>query len=509
MRKNRFPPPSLITLDRIAIRVRDTLLFTGACWRIDAGQSWAVIGPNGAGKTSLVKAIAGMVPVVAGRIRYHGPDLRPDAVGYLSFEAHRDLIAREEMRDESRFYSRDWSGFLSVRQLLLSAAAASDAPAAILDRIGDRLGICGLYDRPVRRLSTGEFRRVMVARETLRSPRLFILDEPFEGLDPAGRRQLRTLIDETIVAQIPVILVTHRLSDIPPSMTHLLVVKDGRVVYRGRRPATLHRLDLERLYGPGHRQISDGPSLACAGEDPGTADQVLIEMRAVTVRYGSVTVLDQLNWTVRANQNWAIVGPNGAGKTTLLNLVAGDNHQAYANAIDLFGRRRGSGETLWDIKQHLGLVSSEFQIRYRKKLRAVEVVLSGFFDSVGLYRQASCRQCRHAMFWMKVMQCDAHARRYFLHLSQGEQRRVLLARAMVKSPRLLILDEPCQGLDRSARRRFLEIIDRVGGGRQTCLLYVTHDPAEIPACTTNILRFEKAAAGGYRIRQESLRGRHG
>jgi molybdate transport system ATP-binding protein len=113
------------------------------------------------------------------------------------------------------------------------------------------------------------------------------------------------------------------------------------------------------------------------------------------------------------------------------------------------------------------------------------------------------------MFWMKVMQCDAHARRYFLHLSQGEQRRVLLARAMVKSPRLLILDEPCQGLDRSARRRFLEIIDRVGGGRQTCLLYVTHDPAEIPACTTNILRFEKAAAGGYRIRQESLRGRHG
>jgi molybdate transport system ATP-binding protein len=217
-----------------------------------------------------------------------------------------------------------------------------------------------------------------------------------------------------------------------------------------------------------------------------------------------VTVLDNLNWTVRTGENWAIVGPNGSGKTTLLSLVAGDNLQAYANSIELFGRRRGSGETIWDIKQQLGLVSSEFQIRYRKPLRAFEVVVSGFFDSVGLYRQASCRQCRIAFAWMKQLGCADRAKRFFQNLSQGEQRLVLLARAMVKSPLMLILDEPCQGLDRFARSRLLDLLDRMGRESETCLLYVTHYPAEIPACTTHVLRFEMSTTGGYRARQVTL-----
>ncbi len=494
-----------ITLDRVTIRVRDLRLFSGASWEIASGQNWAVIGPNGAGKTSLVRALAGQVPVVDGNIKYHDPGLVPSAVGYLSFESHQNLIAREETRDDSRFFSRDFDSFLSVRHLLLSAVPTSGFQTPALDRVGDRLEIAGLLDRPVRRLSTGEIRRVLMAREILKSPRLLILDEPFEGVDTQGRRRIKALIRTMIEGQIPVILVTHRLAEIPSAVSHILAVKKGGIVFQGKRPATLNRQDLERLYAPEKRPEIALPvrpqPVICSYRAFG---RVLIDMQQVTVRYGNVTVIDNLNWTVRAGENWAIVGPNGSGKTTLLSLVAGDNLQAYANSIKLFGRRRGSGETIWDIKQRLGLVSSEFQIRYRKPLRALEVVVSGFFDSIGLYRQASRRQRRIAFAWMKQLGCADRAKRFFQNLSQGEQRLVLLARAMVKSPLMLILDEPCQGLDRFARSRLLDLLDRMGRESETCLLYVTHYPAEIPACTTHVLRFEMSTTGGYRARQVTL-----
>lgn len=506
MRNTNGHSQAFITLDRITIRVRDRRLFAGASWEIASGQNWAVIGPNGAGKTSLVRALAGQLPVVDGKIKYHDPGLVPSTVGYLSFVSHQNLISREEIRDDARFFSGDLDSFLSVRQHLLSVVPSSDSQTSALDRVGDRLEIAGLLDRPVGRLSTGEIRRVLMAREILKSPRLLILDEPFEGVDTQGRRRIKALIMAAIKGRIPVILVTHRLAEIPSAVSHIMAVKNGRIVYQGKRPATLNRQDLERLYAPEKRREISLPvrpqPLACQHR---AAGRVLIDMQGVTVRYGNVTVLDKLNWTVRAGENWAIVGPNGSGKTTLLSLVAGDNLQAYANSIELFGRRRGSGETIWDIKQYLGLVSAEFQIRYRKPLLAFEVVVSGFFDSVGLYRQASCRQCRIALGWMKQLGCGDRARRFYQNLSQGEQRLVLLARAMVKSPAILILDEPCQGLDRFARRRLLVLLDRMGRESETCLLYVTHYPAEIPACTTHILRFEMATnGGGYRVRQESL-----
>jgi len=494
-----------ITMERVTIRVRDRRLFSGASWEIATGQHWAVIGPNGAGKTSLVRALAGQVPVVEGYITYHDPGLVPSAVGYLSFESHQNLIAREEARDDSRFFSGDVDGFLSVRHLLLSVVSTSGPQTSALDRVGDRLEIAGLLDRPVRRLSTGEIRRVLMAREILKSPRLLILDEPFEGVDTHGRRRIKSLIRTMIEGQIPVILVTHRLAEIPSAVSHVLAVKNGGIVFQGKRPATLNRRDLARLYAPENwREMAlpvRPPPVICGSRAFG---RVLIDMQQVTVRYGNLTILDNLNWTVRAGENWAIVGPNGSGKTTLLSLVAGDNLQAYANSIELFGHRRGSGETIWDIKQQIGLVSSEFQIRYRKPLRALEVVVSGFFDSIGLYRQASHRQRRTAFAWMKQLGCGDKAKRFFQDLSQGEQRLVLLARAMVKSPLMLILDEPCQGLDRFARSRLIHLLDRIGRESETGLLYVTHYPAEIPACTTHVLRFEMSTTGGYRARQVTL-----
>jgi molybdate transport system ATP-binding protein len=214
-------------------------------------------------------------------------------------------------------------------------------------------------------------------------------------------------------------------------------------------------------------------------------------MRNVTVQYGSQTVFKGLNWMVAKDENWAVTGPNGSGKTTLLQLITGDQPQAYANEIYLFGRRRGSGESIWEIKQRLGLVSSEFQIGYRKPLRAFDVVLSGFFDSVGLYRHASTLQRHVTRQWITYLGLRHLQDLRFDLLSYGERRMLLLARAMVKAPELLVLDEPCQGLDPANRRIILACIDTIAAQATTQILYVTHFSEELPTCITHHLDLTK------------------
>ena len=238
--------------------------------------------------------------------------------------------------------------------------------------------------------------------------------------------------------------------------------------------------------------------------DTAAFSEILVSMKNVTIKYEETMVLDNVSWTMRTGENWVILGPNGCGKTTLLNLITGDNLQAYANEIYLFGKRRGSGESIWDIKRRTGIISSDLQIRYRKPITAFEVVLSGFFDSVGLYRDFTREQKETAEQWMEVLGIADKSDRIFNQLSYGEQRMQLLARSMVKTPPILIMDEPCQGLDRTNRQRILAAIEIVGHQSKTNIIYVTHYPHEIPACMTHMLEFEKGQTGRYRPRSRRL-----
>ncbi|MGY8697997.1 MAG: ABC transporter ATP-binding protein, partial [bacterium] len=221
----------------------------------------------------------------------------------------------------------------------------------------------------------------------------------------------------------------------------------------------------------------------------------LIRMRNVNVHYGEKVVLKNFYWSVEQGENWKIVGPNGSGKSTLLSLICGDNLQAYANEIYLFGRRRGTGESIWDIKQKIGFVSSEFQVRYRQPVNALKVVLSGFFDSIGYYQPASVTQKERALSLMELLEITNLTDLDFTRLSYGQQRLILIARAMIKSPPLLILDEPCQGLDRTNRNRVLELVDLVGKNTTTQILYVTHSADDHLNCLQRELCFEATPEG--------------
>jgi molybdate transport system ATP-binding protein len=506
MQKTYNGSQSVLVLDDITIRVRDTFLFSGTHWTIEKSQQWAIIGPNGAGKTTLAAAIAGELPIVAGKISYPQFISPPDQVSYISFESHQRLIANEEALDAARYFSKKIDSLTTTRDVI-SADFLDPAGTGGREITGVLAGleIEALLDRPIRFLSTGEIRKVLIARALAKSPNLLILDEPFEGLDTQSRDRLTEIIDELINRGTQIVLVTHRLTEIVPGITHVLGVSDGQIVFRGKREKILADKTLKKLYPAMPMNLTTLPSRPDAEKNQKKYHlKQLISLRGVDVKYGQTLVLDNLSWTLNAGENWAVFGPNGSGKSTLMSLIAGDNHQAYSNQIYLFGKRRGSGESIWEIKQKIGLISSEFQIRYRKAITTYEVVLSGFFDSVGLYRHSSPTQQEIARQWMVLLRIGDQADRRFNTLSYGQQRLALLARAMVKSPLLLILDEPCQGLDRPTRRVMMALLDYIGRRTPTSIIYVSHHQQERPACITHVLRFIKTGSGKYEAVQEKM-----
>jgi molybdate transport system ATP-binding protein len=345
----------------------------------------------------------------------------------------------------------------------------------------------------------GEMSRVLIARELIRRPKMLILDEPFEGLDAFGRQEMVAIVNRLAVAGLPIILATHRAEEVLPATTHLLTIERERISGVQRvNPFTWtkgNRLAVDT------QQFKGFTSKMAPSRDPTrrqTLSEPLIDMQAVTVKYGDLIVLDRLNWRVRAGEHWVISGPNGAGKSTLLKLITGDCLQVYANRIRLFGRRRGADQSLWEIRQKLGVVSPDVATAYQKQMSALDVVCSGFFDSVGLYRHCRAGQIESAQAWLKNFGIDELSGTRFNRLSQGQRQLVLLARAMVKEPDLLILDEPCSGLDPDNRCIALDLIGGIGRHQRTGLIYVSHHEQEIPDCITHrlVLKGGKAVQCG-------------
>lgn len=214
----------------------------------------------------------------------------------------------------------------------------------------------------------------------------------------------------------------------------------------------------------------------------------VISMRDVMVRYGERIILKGLNWQVMNGQRWALGGQNGAGKSTLLSLVCADNPQSYASDISLFGYKRGSGESIWDIKKHIGYVSPEMHRAYMRPLPAISIVASGLKDSIGLYTKPKPEEMDICRLWMHIFGLDGKEQTSFLKLSSGEQRLVLLARAFVKDPQLLILDEPLHGLDNDNRQKVKDVIETFCSRKNKTLVMVTHYQEELPPCITHHLK---------------------
>jgi len=415
------------------------------------------------------------------------------------------LVDREEKKDRYEEYNGNEEHFLTGQEVM---DPEGKLPESHL-KIAEQLGLSSLLGKPLRYFSNGETRKTLIGIALLSEPKLLILDEPFEGLDTESVLWLKEALSDLIKNGLAVWLVSHRFEELVPEITHVLCLKSGESFAQGLRSQVLITEVMEGLYekadhketnlktNENSTEINENLIQTDFFESVPEKDRKhsLIRMRNVNVHYGETVVLKNFYWSVEQGENWKIVGPNGSGKSTLLSLICGDNLQAYANEIYLFGRRRGTGESIWDIKQKIGFVSSEFQVRYRQPVSALKVVLSGFFDSIGYYQPASVTQKERALSLMELLEITNLADLDFTRLSYGQQRLILIARAMIKSPPLLILDEPCQGLDRTNRNRVLELVDLVGQNTTTQILYVTHAAADHLNCLQKELCFEATPEG--------------
>lgn len=481
-----------LTLEHVTVRLRDRWLLADTHWQIRRGENWVVWGANGAGKTTLARVLTGEVAVVKGWVRRHyeqDPAMCAGrrAVALVSSEQYHRLYRQEQLFDEFRHFSGRLDQATTAADVLRGVSAQygpTPSSAACETQMPDGFDLTAILSKPIQALSSGEMRKLLIACALTAAPCLLILDEPFNGLDKRSREHLVRLLEQRIVSGTQVVLIVHRKEEIPSFFSHLLHVKAGQVVWQG----PMAEAD---MLGPSAKVKTGrgGPSTV-RSEDPGDAGEPLIQMREVTVRFGGHVVLDRVNWTLRAGENWAVSGPNGAGKSTLLKLITGDQLQAYANDIHLFGRPKGSGESIWEIKERIGYVADELQARYQHRITALDVICSGFFDSVGLYRYCSDTQREAGSHWVRVLHLEELAARPMAQLSFGQQRLILIARAMVKRPRLLILDEPCNGLDECNRRRILDMVDTIAASGRTNLIYVSHRPDERPSCITHRLQLD-------------------
>ncbi len=467
------------------------MLLPRTSWEIKSGENWAILGPNGSGKSALARAVKGDIPHVRGRLIRHDPEAEGRRIGYISFELQEEILAREELRDEERSFSGRGHE-LTAGELL----GEKEADPAALARLAKILEFGPLLGRGFRSLSNGEIRKLLIARALLPSPKLLILDDPFAGLDAGSRPSLAAAVTKLMQEGTQLILVVQRPEEVIPGITHVLIIRNGRVALAGRREDVLTPARMRRFAGKGITgALRSLPEIRLPLREAETAarppGEPFVEMTNIHVAYGEQVVLDGLNWRVLRGEHWAVVGPNGSGKSTLMSLITGDNLQVYANEVRLFGKRRGGGESIWEIRRRIGVVSPELQLRYRRPVCVREVVLSGFFDSIGLYRRPDRQQEAIADRWLEILGMVEKAGRLFTHLSYGEKRLALIARAMVKSPELLILDEPCQGLDRANREMVLALMERIGEQTTTGLIYITHHEEEMIPCIDHILKLEK------------------
>jgi len=467
----------LATLRQVSVHRNGTTLLHPLDWQLYQHEQWAIIGHSGSGKSTLARALAGNI-FYHGAITFH----LQQPGGVLLIEQQHHFKNRSNTTDlyyQQRYNSMDAEDTITVAEALVGYTTDK---AQFKSRMA-LLHLEALLDKPLIQLSNGENKRLQLAKALLQHPAMLILDNPFTGLDAEGRKTLHQILQSLPAEGISIVLIAP-LDELPAGITHVLALQEGKLLYAGPKeqlPATVRQNNADSIID----YTSRLSSIPAQREDD---FETAVRMNNVTVRYGEKIILEHIHWEVKRGECWSITGPNGSGKSTLLSLITADNPQAYANDICLFDRRRGTGESIWDIKRKIGFVSPELHLFFDAGASCFEVVASGLFDTIGLFRQLSQSQQQQVHAWLELLDLKKWQATSLSRLSLGQQRMTLLARALVKNPPLLILDEPCQGLDDGQTRHFRELVNQVCRHFHTTLLYVSHYEKDIPACVHNHLR---------------------
>jgi len=452
---------------------------------LEEGEHLAIIGRNGSGKSMFVDMITGRHPLYPDMIKY-GFDEPYNNIKHITF---RDTYGGDN--DRTYFLQQRWNQMeideetptvgSKLEEAFLLAGEDTPKRREFQKHIYELFHLDDLLDKYIILLSSGELRKFKLAANLFTRPKVLIIENPFIGLDAETRDQVKELLRMLTEEQdMQIILVLSKMDEIPDFITRVIKLDNLHFV-----PEIKVKTDFLIEHCPHAIQVQHEATFP-------PIPQLVIMFKHVTIQYGERTILKDLNWVVLKGEHWALSGQNGSGKSTLLSLVCADNPQSYACDISLFGHQRGSGESIWDIKKHIGYVSPEMHRSYKQNIPALQIVASGLKDTIGLYFKPTEQEKNQCLEWMNLFGIKHLADRKFLEMSSGEQRLVLLARAFVKSPDLLILDEPLHGLDLCNRNMVKAIVDRyMYDDPDRTLIYVTHYENELPNCIDNSLYLER------------------
>lgn len=449
-------------------------------WQIHRGEFWLIGGKSGTGKSALVKALAGLEKTSGVvNINFDHESSLPARVLYVSnWYEFTNLEGDRNFYYQQRYNKQQKNDTLTVYAELAAYAESENLSFADLEQYLTLFEFVDLKGTQLIELSSGEHKKLQLIKALWLKPQLLIVDEPYTGLDKASRKKLNDFFDELASYGVQLVLVTNE-QDLPHCINRFAEIENGK----------LKQVDsVAMLSKDTRRKRKELPQFL--RELPVFSADIMVQMDNIHIRYGEKQVLKGVDWTVRAGEKWLLQGHNGSGKSTLLSLITGDHPQAYANHIQLFGQPRGSGESIWEIKERIGLISPELHWYFDKTARVWQAIASGFYDSIGLFRHVSYEKQQKINQLLAFFELTEDKDRLITTLPLGKQRMVLLARTIIKNPPLLILDEPCQGLDRAQTALFNSVVDELCGFGKT-LIYVGHYETQLPSCLEKKLVLEK------------------
>lgn len=465
----------IIACENVSIQLGGRTILDGVSFRIEDQENWAITGDSGSGKSILAKAINHQI-FFRGEVNFIGKDGKILSPHIVLIEQQHEFKNNSNVSNfyyQQRFNSCDSGDALTLEEELTKFSKGISYP------IIELLGLNPLLQKPLIQLSNGENKRLQLAKALMQEPELLILDNPFTGLDINGRGLLKDIIRQLIEKGIRIILIAP-LSEIPEYFDKTVVLKQGKLdgIFSAGDlifPVTALKSSKEIL---SQNQVDTIRKVYALQTFPFNE---VVRMENVNIAYNGKSILSDINWIISKGERWSVAGPNGAGKSTLLSLITADNPQAYANDIWLFERKRGSGESIWDIKKNIGYISPELHLYFEKGISVLDAVASGFFDTIGLFRRPTPEQLEKISTWLNILGIADQATRMMHQLSLGQQRLVMLARALVKTPPLLILDEPTQGLDVNQTNNFKSVIEAICLVTDVTLIYVSHYQEDIPS----------------------------
>jgi len=465
-------------------------------WQIFPGEHWLIGGKSGSGKTSLAKAITGQGKtsgVVT--LRFTEDSSLPAKAIYVSnWFQFTNLEGDRNFYYQQRYNKFAKNDTLTVHAELIHYAHTEDLHFDDVERYLDAFGFDNFRDQQLIEMSSGEHKKLQLVKALWLQPQLLIIDQPYTGLDVQARETLNIFFEELAEKGSQLILINND-DELPNCINRFAEIKEGKLHIVNSAQ------EMER-----EENRTRKPLPYFLQQSPAISAEIMVKMNTINVSYGDKQVLKNISWEIKAGEKWLLQGHNGSGKSTLLSLINGDHPQAYANDIHLFGKKRGTGESIWEIKAHLGIISPELHWYFDSTAKVWQTIASGFFDSVGLYQHLGFDKKQKLDQVLHFFDLEEYKNHTLGTLPLGKQRLALLARTIVKNPELLILDEPCQGLDTEQSKYFNDVVDDLCKHGQT-LIYVGHFQSQLPNCIDHRLVLEKGEVKAHeqiieRISQE-------